>query len=293
MEGEAVQAPDFWGQTIEWGQISFTPASLLLGAGLLLLVLVMIKLLRWILLKRFFPRFDIHPGLGNAYATLTGYGVFIIALAFILPVSFHGFNWATLSVLLGAISFGVGFGLRNIADNFVSGLIILLERPVKVGDRVTVDELSGMVTAIRARSTTVRTNDNIEVIVPNSRFIAESVINWSHSDNRVRFRIPVGVHYKSEVPEVKRVLEAAAAGHSAVLTEPGPSAKFIEFGDSSLNFELWVWTTERTMRPTAFRSELNYLIWDHLKAAGIEIPYPQRDLYIKELPEKPSPVIHD
>lgn len=273
----------FWTKAIEMGQISFTPISVILGAVLLVIAVVLQRIIHRMLTRRFFPRFKIHPGLGNAYATLIGYTFLILSLGLILPVTFQGLSWATFSVILGAVSFGVGFGLRNIADNFVSGLIILLERPVKVGDRVTLDDTSGTVTSIRARSTTIRTNDNIEVIVPNSRFISEKVINWSHSDNRVRFRVPVGVHYKSDVMQVKEVLEQAAMEHDDVLRNPGPSAKFIEFGDSSLNFELWVWTVEWTLRPSAFKSEINYLIWKHLKEAGIEIPYPQRDVYIKQM----------
>ena len=282
----------FWTQVIELGNVSFTPLSLLMGVFLLLLALLVQRLVYHLLTHRFFPRFNIHPGLGNAYATLIGYSFLVLALFLIGPIAFNGLNWATFSVILGAVSFGVGFGLRNIADNFVSGLIILLERPVKVGDRVTLDNTSGMISAIRGRSTTLRTNDNIEVIVPNSRFISESVINWSHSDNRVRFRIPVGVHYNSDVFHVKEVLEKAGLGHDGVLKQPPPSAKFIEFGDSSLNFELWLWVSDWTMRPAAFKSEINYLIWQHLKEAGIEIPYPQRDLYIKEWrsPDSGNPV---
>ena len=272
----------FWLNRIELGDVSFTPLSLVMGILLLLLAVLFQKLLYRTLTRRFFPRFKMHPGLANAYATLIGYTFLVFGLVVILPITFNGLNWATFSVILGAISFGVGFGLRNIADNFVSGLIILLERPVKVGDRVTIDETSGKVASIRARSTTIQTNDNIEVIVPNSRFISASVINWSHSDNRVRFRFPVGVHYESDVFHVKEVLEQAAQEHPHVLKDPAPSAKFVEFGDSSLNFEIWVWTVEWTLRPAAFKSEINYLIWKHLKEAGIQIPYPQRDLYIKE-----------
>lgn len=277
----------FWTTPLDVGTLSFTPLSIVLGTVLLLLSMILQRVLYRVLTRRFFPRFKIHPGLGNAYATLVGYTFLVLALFFILPITFTGLNWATLSVILGAISFGVGFGLRNIADNFVSGLIILLERPVKVGDRVTIDDTSGTVTSIRARSATIQTNDNIEVIVPNSRFISASVINWSHSDNRVRFRIPVGVHYASDVFQVREVLEAAAVKHPAVLKEPGPSAKFIAFGESSLDFELWVWTIEWTLRPAAFKSEINFLIWSALKEAHIEIPYPQRDLHIKEWKSPP------
>lgn len=278
----------FWTRAIEVGSVSFTPVSIILGSTLLIIALILQRILHRILTQRFFPRFKIHPGLGNAYATLIGYSFLVLCFVLILPIAFNGLNWATLSVILGAISFGVGFGLRNIADNFVSGLIILLERPVRVGDRVTIDEASGVVTSIRARSATIRTNDNIEIIVPNSRFISASVINWSHSDNRVRFRVPVGVHYNSDVFHVKEVLENAVVGHAHVLSDPPPSAKFMEFGDSSLNFEVWVWTVEWTLRPSAFKSEINYLIWKALKEANIEIPYPQRDIYIKEVKSAPG-----
>jgi small-conductance mechanosensitive channel len=284
-----MQLGSFWMRSVDMGTVSFTPLSLLLGAILIIFSLILQKLLQRILTKRFFPRFKIHPGLANAYATLIGYIFLVLAIMLILPLSLDGFNWATLSVILGAVSFGVGFGLRNIADNFVSGLIILLERPIKVGDRISIDATSGTVTSIRARSTTIRTNDNIEVIVPNSRFISESVVNWSHSDNRVRFRIPVGVHYNSDVSEVKMALEKAAMAHSGVMRTPPPSAKFIEFGDSALNFEIWIWTVDWTLRPTSFKSEMNFLIWDHLKEAGIEIPYPQRDLYLKQWPVEGKP----
>ncbi|MGA1205801.1 MAG: mechanosensitive ion channel family protein [Opitutales bacterium] len=282
-------ADSFWTASIEVGTVSFTPVSLLMGTTLIILALLLKRILHRVLTRRFFPRFNINPGLANAYSTLIGYVFLILALFIILPITISGLNWSTLSVVLGAVSFGVGFGLRNIADNFVSGLIILLERPIKVGDRITVDATSGTVTSIRARSTTVRTNDNIEVIVPNSRFISEPVTNWSHTDNNVRFRIPVGVHYKSDVNQVKQVLEAAAVKHAHVLSYPVPEAAFVEFGDSSLNFEVWVWTLESTQRPSGFKSEINYLIWNDLKEAGIEIPYPQRDLYIKELPPSGKP----
>jgi small-conductance mechanosensitive channel len=272
----------FWTRAIELGSISFTPVSLALGLVLLAITLLIQRLLRRLLTRKFFPRFKLNPGLANAWATLIGYIFLVLALVIILPVTFQGLSWATFSVMLGAVSFGIGFGLRNIADNFVSGLIILLERPVKVGDRVTVDELSGVVTSIRARSTTVQTNDNIEVIIPNSRFISEPVINWSHNDHRVRFKIPVGVHYDSDVFRVREVLERAVLEHDGILRDPAPSAKFMEFGDSALQFEVRVWSADWSLRPGALRSDLNFLIWKHLKEAGIEIPYPQRDLHIKE-----------
>jgi small-conductance mechanosensitive channel len=279
----------FWLQVIEMGTVTFTPLSLLLGIILILITLLLKRIMHRVLTRKFFPRFKINPGLASAYSTLIGYIFLALALFIILPITFQGLNWATFSVILGAVSFGIGFGMRNIADNFVSGLIILLERPIKVGDRITVDNTSGTVTSIRARSTTVCTNDKIEVIVPNSRFISESVINWSHTDNKVRFRIPVGVHYNSDVFQVREVLTKAITSHPGVLDDPEPSVQFVEFGDSSLNFEAWVWTVDHTLRPSSFKSAINYLIWEHLSKAGIEIPYPQRDLYVKEWPKGPMP----
>lgn len=275
---------DFWLHEVSLGNVSFSPASLVLGAFLLLVVILAQRWLQQFMRSRFLPRFGFDKGLSYAYSMLCGYLFLAFGLALILPLTIRGFNWATLSVILGAVSFGIGFGLRNIADNFVSGLIILLERPIKVGDRISVGDMAGNVVSIRSRSTSVRTNDNIDIIVPNSQFISQQVVNWSHGNRMVRFRIPVGVHYNSDVEVVSKALIEAGLQSENVLKEPMPSAKFLEFGDSSLNFELWVWTDSMSDRPKAFFSEMNFLIWHSLKKYGIEIPYPQRDLYLKEIP---------
>jgi len=272
---------------VQAGVVSFTPLSLALGIVLIIVLIYFQGWLKKLLLRNFFPKLRLDSGVAHSLSTLAGYIILVIGLLAILPVAFPGFRFTTLSVILGAISFGIGFGLRNIADNFVSGLIILFERPIKVGDRVELGSLAGAVTAIRARSTSIRTNDNIDIIVPNAQFISEQVVNWSHGDNLVRFRIPVGVHYNSDVAVVKQALEEAGVASEYVKNDPAPSAMFMEFGDSSLNFQLWVWTDTMSQSPSKFRSHINYLIWDHLKKHGIEIPYPQRDLYIKEDPEHP------
>jgi small-conductance mechanosensitive channel len=267
------------------GEIGFSPFSIILGFSLLILLLLVHATLRRILRDRVFPRFHMSKGVSNAYSTLLGYGVLIIGLLIIIPFTFEGINWATLSVMLGALSLGIGFGLQNVVDNFISGLIILLERPIKVGDRIQISDVDGDVVDIKSRCTIVRTNNNIEIIVPNSKFISEQVINWTNIDRRIRFKIPVGVHYKSDVRVVEKALVEAARQSSNVLEDPPPSAKFMEFGDSSLNFEVWVWTESMTERPRAFFSEINFLIWDKLKEYNIEIPYPQRDVYLKEAPK--------
>lgn len=274
----------FWTRQFSIGDISFSLSSVVTGLSLLLIVLLLQAWLKRLLARRVFPRFGLGPGIANAYATLIGYVFLILGLSIILPIALVGFNLTTLSVVLGAASIGIGFGLRNIADNFVSGLILLFERPIKVGDRIQMEDVTGEIVQIRGRSTTVRTNDNIEIIVPNSQFISERVINWSHNDEKVRFRIPVGVHYKSDVREVEAALIRAAERSPHVLSDPPPSGKFLAFGESSFDFELWVFTDSMNKRPRAFISELNFLIWDSLKESGIEIPYPQRDVYIKEAP---------
>ncbi len=176
---------------------------------------------------------------------------------------------------------GIGFGLQNITNNFVSGLIILFERPIKVGDRIEVGNVAGDVVNISARATTVVTNDNIAIIVPNSEFTSSTVINWSYTDRDVRFNIPVGVSYSSDPEVVGKLLLEVAHDHAGVLKEPKPDVLFEEFGESSLNFVLRVWTRDYTTRPGVFKSELNYRISKKFKEHGIEIPFPQRDIHIR------------
>lgn len=277
---------EFLFRKFEFGALSFTPLSILIGIGLFIALIVLNAMLKRVLRSRVFPKAGLEPGVSAAMSTLVGYMVLVLGILIILPVSVEGFNMGTLGVLLGAVSFGIGFGLRNIADNFVSGLILLIERPIKVGDRIEVEGVFGTVNEIRARSTTVVTNDNISIIVPNSQFIASQVTNVSHSGNLVRYRMPVGVHYKSDVKVVTEALLEAADACEALLKDPAPGVRFLEFGDSSLNFELWVWTDSFFDRPNNLKSQVNYLIWEKLKKYDIEIPYPQRDLYIKEMPNR-------
>lgn len=224
-------------------------------------------------------RTQLAPSAQHAISTLSGYVIITIGLLVIVQAA--GINLTTLNVLAGAVGVGVGFGLQNIASNFISGLIILAERPIKVGDRVEVGDVNGEVVAIRARSTTVITNDNIAVIVPNTSFISENVVNWSYGDDTVRFRVPVGVAYGSDVRLVARLLLEVAAKNPNVLDEPEPTTQFREFGDSSLNFDLLVWTSTYTHRKNMLLSQLNFAIDDAFRANGVEIPFPQRDVHIK------------
>ena len=183
-------------------------------------------------------------------------------------------------MVFGLLSVGIGFGLQNVASNFVSGLIILFERPIKIGDRITIGDVLGDVENISLRATLIRTMDNISIIVPNSEFISSRVINWSHRDPKIRVHIPVGVAYGSDVPLVIKSLLEVAENHPEVLKEPPPKFWFNEFGNSSLNFELLVWVPDPKRRPDII-SELNKGIDEIFRKNKIQIPFPQRDLHIR------------
>jgi len=236
------------------------------------------KLRSWIA-DRLLAQSRLQLGVRQAAGTIARYVVIAIGLLVILQTA--GIDLTTLNVVAGAVGIGVGFGLQNVASNFISGLIILFERPVKTGDRIEVGGVEGSVTRIGARSTTVLTNDNISIIIPNSKIIAENVVNWSHTDDQVRFKIPVGVAYNSDVRLVEQILLEVARENPEVLQVPAPAVRFIGFGDSSLNFELRVWTITLTHRPGVLISSLNFAIFDKFRAKGVEIPYPQRDLHIR------------
>src|SRR5881227_3208198 len=189
-----------------------------------------------------------------------------------------GIHLAALTVFAGAVGVGVGFGLQNIASNFISGLVILAERPITIGDRVEVAGVAGQVQQIRARSTVILTNDNITMIVPNTKFIDSLVTNWTYGDPRVRFRIPIGVAYGSDLEKVRNVLLGVARENSHVLTQPEPTVFLETFGESSINLELVVWSKEMSYRPRRFRSDLNFAMAQKLREAGVQIPSPQRDV---------------
>jgi small-conductance mechanosensitive channel len=218
-------------------------------------------------------------GTSKAIGTISRYVIIVVGVLIIFQSM--GINMSTLNVLFGALGVGIGFGLQNVANNFISGLIILFERPIKVGDRIEVGEVNGDVIDISARATTINTNDNIAIIIPNSEFTSSKVINWSHSDRNVRFKIPVGVSYNEDPEVVRKILVEVAQNHPGVLKNPGPGVIFDEYGDSSLNFFLFVWTTNYINRPRILKSELYFEIFKQFKEHGIEIPFPQRDLHFK------------
>src|SRR3954452_19561406 len=231
------------------------------------------------LFNRLLAQSGLDRSLQYAIAQVVSNIVLVVGIFFVLENA--GIHLAALAVFAGAVGVGVGFGLQNIASNFISGLVILAERPITIGDRVEVAGIVGQVEHIRARSTVIMTSDNITMIVPNSKFIDSPVTNWTYGDPRVRFRLPVGVAYGSDVNKVRETLVAAGRSNPHVLEDPAPSVFLKEFGDSSINFELVVWSSEMSHRPSRFKSDLNFAIEEKLREAGIEIPNPQRDIHIR------------
>jgi small-conductance mechanosensitive channel len=276
--GDVFRTPIFLGETsrLTVGTIIY----LVFGTWLLFFLS---KRISRAVIERLLNKYGTEKGVSHAIGTIFRYIFVFIGLIIIIQST--GVDLSAITILAGALGVGIGFGLQNITNNFISGIIILFERPIKVGDKVELPELNnltGDVVNISARSTTIITNDNIAIIVPNSKFISETVINWSYNDTKVRFNIPVGVSYKENPEVIKELLIEVARNHSGVLKNPPPDVLFDEFGDSSLNFTLRVFTTEHNRTPKILKSELYFSIFKKFKEKGIEIPYPQRDVYIKQ-----------
>ncbi|NIR52426.1 mechanosensitive ion channel [candidate division KSB1 bacterium] len=236
------------------------------------------RIINKVLLSKLLSRTRVDEGLRYTFTRITHYTMFVIGA--IVAFQFIGIDLSGLVVIFGFLSVGIGFGLQNLTSNFISGLILLLERPIKVGDRVTVGDTEGDVTEIKMRSTTVRSLNNISIIVPNSEFISSTVINWSHSDLKVRLDIDIGVSYSSDLDSVIRCLKEVASENPEVLVEPEPEVLFIEFGDSSWNLRLRAWIADPKQHQLV-RSAINCAIVRKFRQNRVEIPFPQRDLHIR------------
>lgn len=261
------------------GQTQVTLALILQFCALVVAAIWGSILLRRLLLVRLLRRTPLDASLQDALARIGGY--LALAIALLVGLSTIGIELTSLTVLAGALGVGIGFGLQNVVENFVSGLILLAERPIRVGDRVEVEDVAGQVVSIGARSTTILTNDNVAIIVPNSQLVTERVVNWSHGGGRVRYRVAIGVAYGTDLRAVERVLVEVASADPHVLADPPPRAVLVAFGDSSIDFELRVWTADLLERPTVLRSELLFATWEAFARAGIEMPFPQRDLHVR------------
>lgn len=262
------------------GKTPVTIATVVQFVVMLVVVVLAARLIRRLLRDRLLARTKLDVGLQDAIARITGYVV--LALGIMMSLQTLGIEMSSLNVLAGALGVGLGFGLRNVVENFVSGLIILGERPIQIGDRIEVGNSAGRVTAIGARSTTIHTNEEIAIIIPNSEFIKEKVINWSHGSYRRRFSIPVGVAYDSDARQVEKLLLEIGTNAEGVLETPAPSVRLMQFGESSIDFELRVWTSVFLHNPATLKSQINFTIWEKFKEHRIEIPYAQRDLHFRE-----------
>jgi small-conductance mechanosensitive channel len=239
---------------------------------------VLSRIVRRVLGGQVFPRLSVDEGTQYTLSRIIHYIVMIIGA--VVAFQFVGIDLTGLAVVLGFLSVGIGFGLQNVTSNFVAGLILLFERPIKVGDRVTVGDKEGDVIEINIRSTTIRTLNNIAVIVPNSEFISATVVNWSYGDQRVRLEVDVGVSYGSDLETVLRTLKEIATQHGEILQVPAPEVLHMGFGDSAWNMRLRVWIS-RPQHHLQIRSEVNCAIVKKFRDNGIEIPFPQRDLHVR------------
>ncbi len=239
------------------------------------------KLVRNYFNKTVFPRFKIEPGLQFSLSKLIGY--IIIVIGILIALQGMGIRLSALTVFAGVLGVGIGFGMQSITANFVSGIAILFERPIKEGDMVRIGTMVGTVRKINLRATIIRTINNEHLVVPNSQFINSTVENMSHSDLKLRLEVEVGVAYGTDPYLVREALLEAARSTENVLRVPEPDVLFTAFGNSSLDFVLRVWIADPVMR-LQVNSSLHYAIVEQFKQRNITIPFPQRDVYVKQFP---------
>ncbi len=270
--------------SLQVGIIEFSLGKIFGFVAVLLLTVWIARFVRFVLDVEILPRLKLKRGVGNAVSTVVQW--IILGLGLLTAAGALGLGAQQLAIVAGALGVGIGFGLQNIVNNFVSGLILIFEQPVKVGDKIEISSLAltGEVRKIGIRSSVVRTFEGAEVIVPNANLISSEVINWTLSDQRRRVRVEVGVAYGTDPALVVQTLKEVAANHPEVLRYPEPFVIFVEFGDSSLNFRLMFWTAtfDDFFR---VRSEMYVAVHDALEVAGITIPFPQRDLHVKSIPD--------
>jgi small-conductance mechanosensitive channel len=263
---------------IDTESFSLSLSSIITGIIVFYFLLVVTKIL-----VTFLRMYLFHKEAESAIASnldMIIYNLSIVIIV-IIALSTMGLSWKVILPIAGGLGIGVGFGLRDIANNFISGFVILTTKSIKRGDWITLQDNFGKIVAIGIRTSTLRTLDNIDVIIPNSHLISNELINWSYTDNIVRIHIPVGVSYSSDANQVKETLLEIAHKYPYVRSNPEPEARFIGFGDSSINFELLAWVDITQIKIPKVKSEINYMIWDTFKERGIQIPFPQRDVWFK------------
>jgi small-conductance mechanosensitive channel len=262
------------------GSVEVSVTRLVQGLLIMIVALALSRTLSRLLKHSIEKRAYLDPGVRYTLGRITQYLIVTLGALLALKAAFN-LDLTSIAVIFTALSVGIGFGLQYIAADIASGFILLFERPVRVGDHITIAEDEGDVQSINLRTTVVVTNDRVSIIVPNSRLVSQRLINWSYGDPRVRISIPVGVAYGSDVELVTRTLLKAAENIDNVLKDPPPKVQFLKFGDWSIDFRLLVWTNRPRLHPQ-IKSDINYRIEELFREVDIEIPFPQTELRLRE-----------
>jgi small-conductance mechanosensitive channel len=276
-----------WGKSVltyplEAGQISVTLGNILLFVFSVWVAFWVARTIRFLLRDEFLPKMALPRGVSNSVSTLTYYAVVIVGLLVALAAA--GFETSQFAIVFGALGVGIGFGLQNVVNNFVSGLILMFERPIQPGDVVEVSGTSGKVRTIGMRATTLTTFEGADVVVPNGTLLSEKLINWTLSDMTRRVDVDVGVAYGSDPRRVLKLLAEVAAGTPGISAEPAPAVLFVRMASSSLDFGVRAWTNDFNNWVT-IRTEMTARIYEALRREGIEIPFPQQDLHLRTVTE--------
>ena len=265
---------------IDQGGFRVSVISLVLLVLVIFIAALVSRYARRFLQKRVLPRFHMDVGLQYTLLRLVHYLIITLGVLYALKIGFS-VDLTSVAVVLGFLSVGIGFGLQYVAADLASGFILLFERPIRIGDRIKLEDgIEGRVDKISLRSTVVVTNENMAVFVPNSKLVQNRFVNYSYGSQNVRLNIPVSVAYGSDLEKVQQALFEAARSVSEVLETPAPKVHFARFGDSSLDFEIRVWINEPHKHPQ-IRSKVNFAIDGVFRTHKIEIPLPQRDLHLR------------
>lgn len=262
------------------GNTPITALTLIIPATLISLSFKLSRFLSGFVLNKFYDHYQVAEEAQYTFNRLIHYIVVILAFLIALPIV--GFNLSALTVFAGVLGVGVGFGISNIASNFISGLIILFERPIKIGDTITVDNMDGVVEHINMRATILRTFDNERVIIPNSQFIENRVMNWSYADPKLRLDIIIGIAHGSDVKLAEQLLLQAAQEGEHVLTDPAPAVYFTEIGQSMLTLRMIFWVPDSS-HILSSKSDVNHRVNELFAEHNIEIPFPQQDLHLRSV----------
>ena len=275
------------------GDTAISLFSILVALAMILGASLVGQIVQALLSRRVLPRLGVEVAVSDAIGVVVRYGLLVLGV--VIGVELLGFDLTTLKIAFGALGVGIGFGLQNVVNNFTSGLILLFERTVKRGDILTVEGTDGRVQHVGLRASVLRTREGDDLILPNSILVENMVTNYSYGDELKRVDVGIGVSYASDPNTVRDLLVDVAGAHEEVLPQPPPSVFFDGFGDSSIDFTLRVWIRDAWKLPQV-RSDLFFAVWYALKDAGIEIPFPQRDLHLRSAvplpvdgPGRPAP----